>query len=204
MSDLDEKPTIGASIIRTEQPPTSLPRPQPSHLLPYQPSLDSISPCSTNTAVEAYPPKAEEYDPTSSNPFSAFYSHPRTRTSFEQAKSESNLHLPLYNHDLEAGSRITHASQADAVPELPSHVHKDDKVWPCSRTKEKTLLEKQQQRRGCSPYNRLSKKQKFCVQVLIALVVIGAFTGLGLGISKAVGGGVFKSNDNSSAPISSR
>lgn len=90
------------------------------------------------------------------------------------------------------------------MPEPPGHVHKDDKVWPCSRTKEKTLLEKQQKKKGCSPFSRLSKKQKFWVQVLIALLVIGAFTGLGLGISKAVGGGVFKSSDNSSAPISSR
>ena len=200
MSSMDEKPTIGASIIRTEPPPDPLLRPQPSHLLPYKPSLDSISPCSTNTAVESYTSKEEGYDLTSSNPFSVFYSHPRTRTSFEQAKSESNLHLPLYHHDLESGSRITHASVAEPVPELP----RDDRVWPCSRSKERTLLAKQQKKKGCSPFRRFSKKQKFWVQALIALLIIGAFTGLGLGISKAVGGGVFKNSNNSSAPISGR
>ena len=199
MSGLDEKPVIGASIIRIQQQPTSLLRPQPAH---HKPSFDSLSP--SNTAVDPYPIKSEEYDPTSSNPFSAFYSHPRTRTSVDQAKSESNLHLPLYNHDLEAGSRITHASVADAVPEPPSHVHRDDKVWPCSRQKEKTLLEKQHERRGCSPFRRMSKKQKFWVQAVLAILIIGAFTGLGLGISKAVGGGVFKNSQDSSAPIPSR
>ena len=203
MSGYDEKPVIGASIIRKEEHSTTLSRPQPSHLLPYKPSIDSISPCSTNVAAETSF-KTEEYDPTSSNPFSAFYSHPRTRTSFEQAKSESNLHLPLYNHDIESGSRITHASVADGMPGPLSHVHKDDKMWPCSRQKEATLLEKQQERTRCAPYSRLSKKQKFWVQAVVALIVIGAFTGLGLGISKAVGGGVFKNSHNSSAPISSR
>ena len=203
MSSQDEKPIIGASIIRKEQQPPTLPRPQPSHLLPYKPSLDSISPCSTNVPVEASS-KSDEYDPTSTNPFSAFYAHPRTRTSFEQAKSESNLQLPLYNHDLESGSRITHASVADAQPGPLSHVHRDDKVWPCSRQKEITLLEKQQERTRCSPYSRLSKKQKFWVQAVVGLFIIGAFTGLGLGISKAVGGGVFKNSHDSSAPISSR
>ena len=201
MSDNNEKPIIGASIVRTEQ---KLLRPQPSYHPTDKPSFTSISPCSTNIAVEAYAAKEGEYDPTSTNPFSAFYSHPRTRTSFEQAKSESNLHLPLYHHDLESGSKITHASVADAAPDHPTHYHRDDKVWPCSRQKEKTLLEKQQSKKGCSPFSRMSKKQKFWVQAIIAVIIVGAFTGLGLGISKAVGGGVFKNSHDSSAPISSR
>ncbi len=73
-------------------------------------------------------------------------------------------------------------------------------MWPCSKTRERTLLAKQRAN-GCSPFSRLSRKQKFWVQVLIALVFIGAITGLGVGISKAVGGGVFKSSSNANAPI---
>lgn len=92
---------------------------------------------------------------------------------------------------------------ADAAGlEPPVHAHNDDKVWPCSKAREKTLLARQRAK-GCSPFSRLSKKQKFWVQVLIALIVIGAITGLGVGISKAVGGGVFKSSSNSNAPIPS-
>ena len=39
------------------------------------------------------------------------------------------------------------------------------------------------------------------VQTLIVLLLIGAITGLAIGISKAVGGGVFKTSSNSDAPI---
>lgn len=200
MTDYNEKPTFGATVIPQEQPQTTLLRPQPSHLPP-NPSFDSISPCSTY--AEQSPTKEENYDPISLNPHSAFYSHPRTRTSFAQAKSESKINLGIYSNDLESGSRITHASIADAAgPERPTHKHKDDKVWPCSKTREKTLLARERAK-GCSPFSRLSKKQKFCVQALIALIFIGAITGLAVGISKAVGGGVFKSASDSNAPISS-
>lgn len=203
MAGVNEKPTFGASIIQKEPQSTTLLRPQPSHLPPNNPSFDSISPCSSN--AEQYPSTKEEddYDPISLNPYSAFYSHPRTRTSFAQAKSESKINVAIYSHDLESGSRITHTSMVDdADPKPPIHAHKDDKVWPCSKTKEKTLLARQRAK-GCSPFSRLSKKQKFWVQMLIALIVIGAITGLAVGISKAVGGGVFKSSSNSNAPIPS-
>ena len=52
-----------------------------------------------------------------------------------------------------------------------------------------------------SPFKRMSKKQKFWVQLIIAIVIIGAITGLGVGITKAVGGGVFRTSNDSSAPI---
>lgn len=201
MSDFNEKPTFGASIIRTEPSPNTLQKPKPPHLPLPKPSTDTLTLCSTITPSEPQPSKTEDYDPTSNNPFSAFYLHPTTRTSFEQARSESKLHLALYAHDLESGSRITHASQSDPVPEVPSRV--DDKMWPCSKQREKTLLEKQR-REGCTPFRRLTKKQKFWVQAVIAVVIVGAITGLGVGITKAVGGGVFKTEDNSSAPISGR
>ena len=83
------------------------------------------------------------------------------------------------------------------------HHHKeDDKVWPCAEQ----LRKKQEEarlgnRRGCNPFRRLSKKQKVVVHIIIALFLIGAITGLGVGISKAVGGGVFRTTNNSNAPI---
>lgn len=203
MSEFNEKPIIGASIIHKEQQPRSILHPQPAHLPTYNPSFDSISPCSTNVEQHPITKEGGNYDPISSNPYSAFYSHPRTRTSFAQAKSESKINVSLYNHDIESGSRMMHASIADAAdPEPPNHVHKDDKVWPCSKTREKTLLARQKTK-GCSPFSRLSDRQRFWVKVLIALVFVGVVTGLAVGISKAVGGGVFKSSGNSNAPISS-
>ena len=83
------------------------------------------------------------------------------------------------------------------------HHHKeDDKVWPCAEQ----LRKKQEEarlgkRRGCNPLWRLSKKQQIFVHIIIALFLIGAITGLGVGISKAVGGGVFRTSNDSNAPI---
>lgn len=55
---------------------------------------------------------------------------------------------------------------------------------------------------GCSPLRGLSKNQKLWAKIIIALVVIGAAVGIGIGISKAVGAGVWK-NANSQGKIGS-
>lgn len=186
---LDEKPVVGATVVHLE-PPTK-PGLETKH------SFDTISPCSTNLA-EGF--NKGDYDPTSHHPFSAFYSHPTTRTSLEQARSQSKIHLAVYQHDLESGSRIT---QTEILPESPAHHHKeDDKVWPCAEQLRKKQEEARLRKsRGCSPFRRLSKRQKIVVHIIIALFLIGAITGLGVGISKAVGGGVFRTTNNTNAPI---
>lgn len=193
-SSFSEKPVIGASIVHLEPPITPS---KPS--LGNKPSFDTISPCSTHLTATEYPTtKEDDYDPISNSqhPFSAFYSHPTTRTSLEQARSKSKIHIAVYKHDLESGSRIT---QAEALPERNNK--EDDKVWPCAETLRKKKLAMQQKRRGCSPFGRLSKKQRIVVQTLIVVLLIAAMTGLGVGISKAVGGGVFRTANNSNAPI---
>lgn len=74
-------------------------------------------------------------------------------------------------------------------------------MWPCKKQLREKQLARRQKGRRCDPFGRLSKKQKVVVQTLIVLLLIGAITGLGIGISKAVGGGVFRTNNNSNAPI---
>ena len=74
-------------------------------------------------------------------------------------------------------------------------------MWPCAETLRKKKLAMQQKGRGCSPFKRLSKKQKIVVHTIIVILLIAAITGLGVGISKAVGGGVFRTTNNSNAPI---
>lgn len=185
----NEKPVIGASIIIPGKDQLS-----PPHTTLPNPSLDTLTPCSSNPFFEAT--TKEHYDPSSSHPFSAFYSHPTTRTSFEIAKSQSNVHVAVYSHDLESGSRITQAESTHGG----RHHKEDDKVWPCQRKmREKQLAKKRG--KWCDPLGRLSKKQKIVVQTLIVLLLVGAITGLSIGISKAVGGGVFRTSNNSDAPI---
>ena len=86
------------------------------------------------------------------------------------------------------------------MPEGGYHHQEDDKVWPCAETMRKKKLALQRAK-GCAPFRRLSKRQKVVVQIIIAFVLIGAITGLGVGISKAVGGGVFRTSHNTNAPI---
>jgi len=47
---------------------------------------------------------------------------------------------------------------------------------------------------GCNPLRTLNKKQKIWAKAFIALFIIAAAVGLGVGISKAVGGGVWSGN----------
>lgn len=69
-------------------------------------------------------------------------------------------------------------------------------MWPHPATVKKQ--HKQQKTLKRSKWNcwgrtthKMSKKQKILLQVLIALFVIGAAVGIGVGVSKAVGGGVW-------------
>lgn len=55
-------------------------------------------------------------------------------------------------------------------------------------------------RNGWNPMRKLNKRQKLWAKLLIALLIVGAAVGLGIGISKAVGAGVWKSADEQ-API---
>ena len=161
-------------------------QPGPPSNLPYN-SLSKIDSLSASTLS---PDK--DYIPTSDHPFSPFYSHPTTRTSLEQAKSESKIHIRIYEHDLEGGSRLTQA-------EAPQQFRKDDAVWPCNDLRKQHELMKSG--KGYNPFRRLSTQQKFWVKIIVAILTIGAITGLAVGISKAVGGGVFRTTNNSSAPI---
>ena len=185
---LDGKPTMGAEGVQ----PHSQHQPKPTYLTIGKPSLDNTSAQSLASTIDQPHSPIEEYDPTSSHPFSAFYSHPTTRTSLEQHKSESKVNFKMYEQDLEAGSRIVVSSD---IPRTT----KECTVWPGKHQ----LMEKRmkmEKSRGCNPMRTLSKKQKLWMKVLIAMIIVGAAIGLGIGISKATGSGVFKTT-NSQATI---
>ena len=186
-----DRPVAGAEVVHL-QPPTN-----PSH----NNTLTKINTTSNSTlypSSEYDPASKEDYTPSSEHPFSPFYSHPATRTSLEQKKSESKVRFQLYEHDLESGSRVTQSSRNDPA----QHRHTDDAVWPSDKVrKEQEAMVKSKEHSSYSPFKHLSRKQKVWVKILIAVVIVGAITGLGVGITKAVGGGVFRTDSNSSAPI---
>lgn len=191
MSYFDKVPGAGAGTVHLEPPPN----PSLSH------SLTKIETSSNSTlypSSEYDPASRDDYPPSSDHPFSPFYSHPATRTSLEQKKSESKVRFQLYEHDLEAGSRATQFTPNESA----QHCRTDDKVWPSDKVrKQQEAMVRSKKHGSYSPFKRMSKKQKVWVKILIAVVIVGAITGLGVGITKAVGGGVFRTTSNSSAPI---
>ena len=172
---LNEKSPFGAHVVPADAPPI------PNLLVP-KPSIDNASSTSLAPTYEQATPM-EEYDHTSQHPFSAFYSHPTTRTSFEQQKSESSHHIKVYEQDLEAGSQTF--SQSD-VPKMTKESAGDSGK---RQRRTKNLCKRAERSRN--PFRNMSKQQKLVIQILVALIVVGA----------AVGIGIWK-NKNSQTPIS--
>lgn len=175
--------TIGAEILSTNH------LPKPAYTFREKPSIDSLDSSYASPAAEQGSAARDEYDPTSTHPFSPFYSYPTTRTSFEQRKSESKVNIAIYQHDLESGSRV--AQSVDGPRCTPQNT-----VWPANSSKKSLCCQKQ---RSCRAFRDLSKKQKLLLKMLIAFFVIGAAVGLGIGIAKATGTGIWKNANSQSA-----
>lgn len=80
---------------------------------------------------------------------------------------------------------------------------KECTVWPSKETlKEKAKTEKARRREaagGCwapvaRSWGRMDKRQRLWFKILVALLIAGMAVGLGVGISRAVGGGVWSSS----------
>lgn len=181
---LTEKPALGAEIVK----------PLPDAISPQQLTVegsnDDAKSSLTLTPVDTAP--NEEYDSTSTHPFSAFYCHPTTRTSFEQLKYESNVRIQVHETDLEAG----HSRK----PLEPSRKGKECTVKARGNALKRKGNLPMRDRNRWNPMRKLDKRQKLWAKIFIALLIVGAAVGIGIGISKAVGGGVWKSA-NEQAPI---
>lgn len=178
----EEKPTFGAQVVSSN--------PQSINLPVINSSQSGYSTVSLTTNDQATTP-GEEYEYASNNPCSAFYIHPTTRTSLEQLKPELRSQFQVYEKDLEAGSQTLSSSDMQRPTNecTGTGKRKGDKLSLCM-----------QQKRSWNPMRKLNRKQKFGVQLLIGLTVVSAAVGIGLGISRAVGAGVWKSNNSQTIP----
>ncbi|KAH0542221.1 hypothetical protein FGG08_003343 [Glutinoglossum americanum] len=153
------------------------------------PTIDDVDSTKTLTPTTSHLEKGDSNDPCASSPF---YCHPTTRYSFEVQKSEMKPIVSSEEVDLECGIGKTSV-------ECHNTPRKDCSVWPGKHT----LIARRRQakkRDMCNPMRGLTKKQKLCMKILIALLVVAAAVGIGVGISRAVGGGVWK-NNNETRPI---
>jgi hypothetical protein len=138
----------------------------------------------------------------SSNPYSAFYKHPDARRSLDNVsapQSKTHLEINTFEHDLEAGVPLSAATtQQLGKVSVDGRVKevKDCTMWPSRQA----VLDKRRdhkRKKGCSFFQGLTSKQRLWAKIIIALFVVGAAVGLGVGISRAVGGGVWAGNGKS-------
>lgn len=175
--DSEKQPTtFGVTIEQSSQPPTT-PPPQKSglNLIPVKES-DSI------TAPPSAVSTPTVHTPNHTNPFSAFYEH--------RADSSNNLKTPnVYQHDLESQCQLS-------TSKISMDPGKECTMWP-SRAALKAQKREEKHKKSWNPLHRLGKRQKLTAQIVIALLVIGAAVGIGVGVSRAVGGGVWSGNGQS-------
>ncbi|KAL8730031.1 MAG: hypothetical protein Q9166_004355 [cf. Caloplaca sp. 2 TL-2023] len=187
------KSAIGASVQPVSSPNTSnhnLPTPQP--FLQSQTNDQNNNPSTTSLPAAIPNPEPETYDPTSINPFSPFYSHARA------SESRSRVHIrssTTSDHDLEKGYQtgITITTVPSKDPQQPTQEQ--------SKCNKQSLLCKSEAKKAQGWWRNLSKRQKLLVHCVIALIFVGAVTGLGVGVSKAMGTGIWKSTDSAGKPI---
>ncbi|KAH7391844.1 hypothetical protein BKA66DRAFT_413193 [Pyrenochaeta sp. MPI-SDFR-AT-0127] len=173
--------TFGATVERANSPSA------PPPALRSPPSNDS-----TMSSASAEAAKKEwAADPT--NPYSAFYKHPEARRSLDAnsaPQSKTHLGVAAYDRDVEAGVPLSTAStQQQSKISVDGRV-KECTMWPSRQAvmdKRKTA----QRTRGCAFFRNLTSKQRLWAKIIIALLVVAAAVGLGVGISRAVGGGVW-------------
>jgi len=193
MSTNNEKvPVTFGATIQSTPVPNSPPSPAP---------LPASSNASTMTTATA-DATAKEMAIDSSNPYSAFYKHPDARRSFDNAsapQSKTHLEINTFERDLEAGAPLS-AATTQQLPKVSVDGRvrevKECTMWPSRQAVlEKRKVHKRQ--KGCNLFQGLNTKQRLWIKIIIALLVIGAAVGLGVGISRAVGGGVWAGDGKS-------
>lgn len=208
---LDEKSAPASKNILT------ITRPVPTR----QPSNQSMGILSTIEDVESthsLTPTHTRHNEKSldreTSPFSPFYNPTPTRYSLEAQKSESKQNINViqsspYDTDLEACLSPQLTTKSGNMGLLKTRTgNVECAVWPGQKAlKQKKKAERRERGTfmmcgGCMA--GLSNRARLFVKVAVVLLVIGTAIGVGLGVSKAVGGGIWKSSTNANSPISSR
>ncbi|GAB1210077.1 hypothetical protein BDV32DRAFT_117222 [Aspergillus pseudonomiae] len=122
-------------------------------------------------------PAVPDYDPTiNAKPYSPFYRH--ATQNFTGQTPNAALKVPNAD-DLETGASAYR-------PSGESDNRRSSKLWT-------------EKKRHCDWLRALPKKQRIAVKAVIAIVIVGTMVAIALGITAAVGGGVWKSNHQQGA-----
>ncbi|BAE58347.1 hypothetical protein F9C07_1926 [Aspergillus flavus] len=132
----------------------------------------------TEALVSPPSPAVPDYDPTiGAKPCSPFYRH--ATQNFTGQTPNSTLKVPEAI-DLETGGVSAYR------PSGESDNRRSSKLWT-------------EKKRHCDWLRALPKKQRIAVKAVIAIALLGTMVAIALGITAAVGGGVWKSNHQQGA-----
>ncbi|KAF1943606.1 hypothetical protein EJ02DRAFT_124595 [Clathrospora elynae] len=189
-NEIHEPVTFGATIQRAASPLTPQPQAQPALRSP--PSDESTMSSASADAEAA----KKEWAADPSNPYSAFYKHPEalreTRHSLNDVAPQGKMHLgvSVHEHDVEGGVPLSVASTQQQCKQSVDGRVKECTMWPTRQA----VMDKRKsykRKRGCAFFRNMTNKQRLWAKIIIALLVVAAAVGLGVGISRAVGGGVW-------------
>ncbi|KAK8255276.1 hypothetical protein HDK77DRAFT_28252 [Phyllosticta capitalensis] len=195
-----EKTTFGITITRPDTPDKENvspdaspitpiiqePIPEPVPVLKSKPSQASVL---SNPDGRLGSPR---YD--SNNPFSAFYQHPESRSHLEVRQDvENGLLIPGGPN----GAPLSTATTASQPKVSMDGRVKECTVWPSKQTLQEKAKVAKAQRSSCQWWGNLSKKHRLWLKILFALTIVALAVGLSVGISRAVGGGVWSSTGQS-------
>jgi hypothetical protein len=181
-----EPVTFGVTIEKSAIPPKA------------QPALRSPPSTESRMSSTSADVAKKEMGVDSSNPYSAFYKHPEARRSMDASSApQSKTHLDVHTmeRDVEAGLPLSAATTQQPKSSVDGRV-KECTMWP-SRQAVMDQRKTHKRARGCNLFKNLTSKQRLWVKIVIALIVVAAAVGLGVGISRAVGGGVWAGDGKS-------
>lgn len=187
--DAPEQPVIGAHVnLAVSQQDEKQSRQSPMCLTTVSSVQSNLSAADANDACVRSDSNTDagndrqEFDPTiGAKPYSPFYRHATPTISLEQvaltAKRPSRDWQDMQR--LESGLRTSLSHSVD-VPN-PER----SKLW--------------KERRPRNPLKSLSPKRRLAVKIVIAIFTVGTMIGIALGITVAVGGGVWRVGDQQGA-----
>ncbi|KAJ9630997.1 hypothetical protein H2203_001525 [Taxawa tesnikishii (nom. ined.)] len=211
----NEKTTFGATVepVRTATDAnTALLTPRNVFDTPTE-----LTPTVTRDGQDHHPP----------NPFSSSPNSAPERCSLEKLEPVTKNHLDVFETDLESG-RATPVSASPSplasgldLP-TPYQIHsnfgsgyrlssdartRDCTMWPTKETLRENARKEEMKRRATracglgrvsDAWHGMDRKTRLWIKILLALFVVALAVGLGIGISKAVGGGVWAGSGHQS------
>lgn len=194
MNSPNEKKQAQAQAVPSDAAGLTITRPSPSR----QPSAQSIPALTTIDDVD------------STHTLTPTHTRHNEKSSLSVSESKQNIHESsslAYDTDVEAclsQQKTEQGSNRMSMLKNKSSKEMECSVWPGQKqlkAKKKQMRKERGKHNLCGWMAGMPKTTQMWIKILIAALVIGGAVGVGIGISRAVGGGIWKTKDNTNAPL---